>query len=365
MTFEELKQRYEEFLDFREDPDILRLIYGALCANQLQGNPVWLMIIGPAGCGKSELLMSLSAAKKHTYTISSLTPYSLMSGYGDSDETSLIHKLRDKVLIIKDLSSTTEIGKEDRGLLFSFLRDAYDGQVSRATGRGVIRFEGKFGIIAAGTLAVEQGRKMEAVLGERFLYLRPRFKGEKILEISLRNATRKIEMRRTLQNAAGQFLSGYSPPAKRTLPKGVIEASKEAARVLVRTRSTVIRDSYRKEIEFPAEVMEIPTRVYEQFILLALAMRSLGADADEMEQGIKRLLLDSIPYVRMRVLEAIADGNTTKSAVAKAIKMSSSPASRCMEDMENLGIIEKNQYNDLTVVSTVLQSALKNGVRKP
>jgi hypothetical protein len=111
--------------------------------------------------------------------------------------------------------------------------------------------------------------------------------------------------------------------------------------------------------------MEIPTRVYEQFILLALAMRSLGADADEMEQGIKRLLLDSIPYVRMRVLEAIADGNTTKSAVAKAIKMSSSPASRCMEDMENLGIIEKNQYNDLTVVSTVLQSALKNGVRKP
>lgn len=364
MDFEQLKREYEEFLDFRDDPDILRLLFGAFCANQLQGNPVWLMVIGPASCGKSELLMSFSSAKK-TYTISSLTPYALLSGYGNSDENSLIHKLNGKVLIIKDLSSTTEIGKEDRGLLFSFLRDAYDGQVARATGRGVIRFEGKFGILAAGTLAVEQGRKMESVLGERFLYLRPRFRGEKIMEMSLRNATRKDEMRASLKKTAAQFLAGYAPPKKRTLSVGIIESCKEAARVLVSARSTVIRDSWHKDIEFPAEVMEVPTRVYEQFILLVLSMRSLGADHDELEAGVKRILLDSVPYIRMRVLQAISDGSKSKASVAKAIKMSISPASRCMEDMENLGIITTNKYNDLTVVSPVLTAALQNGVHKP
>jgi hypothetical protein len=364
MNFEQLQAGYEKWLNFDDDPGLLRIVVSAIVANRLEGNPVWLMLIGSAGCGKSEMLMSIGDAD-NTYTISSLTPYALMSGYGNSEENSLINKLNGKLLIIKDLSATTEINSDDRGLLFSFLRDAYDGQVARATGRGEVRFEGKFGILAAGTLAIESGRKMEALLGERFLYVRPRFKGEKIMEMSIKHATRKEEMRKALKGYAKKFLDNFKPPPKRTLPQIVIDTCRESARILVQTRSVILRDWRSKDIEFPAEVQEIPSRVYEQFLLLALAMRSLGTDTDMIIKYIKRVLLDSIPYVRMRALEALSEGAKSNVDVAKKMRMSVTPTSRVIEDLSSLGVVGKNKSGELYVKNSILDGALKNGVRKP
>lgn len=364
MNFAEMQAGYEKWLDFREDPDLLRIIYGAFVANRLQGNPVWLMIIGSAGCGKSELLMSISGAK-NTYSISSLTPYALMSGYGDQADNSLINRLDGKVLLIKDLSSTTEIKAEDRGLLFSFLRDAYDGQVTRATGRGEIKFKGKFGIVAAGTLAIEHGRKMEALLGERFLYVRPRIHGEHIMEMSLKHASRKDEMRNYLKFMSAEFLDNYVVPTERTLSKSIVDTAKACAKMLVQTRSTVVRDYRTKEIEFPAEVLEIPTRVYEQLALFALALKSLDTDNDLIIKLIKRVSLDSIPYIRMKCLEALVDGAVSNTAVAVAVKLSRSYTSRCLEDMEQLGVLGHDAQGSLVVASSMLDAMLRNGVRKP
>jgi len=315
-------------------------------------------------CGKSELLMSFEDAA-NIYSLSSLTPYALMSGYGNSEETSLINKLDGKILVIKDMSSTTEIGGEDRGLLFSFLRDAYDGSAARATGRGEIRFTGKFGIVAAGTLDLEKGRKMESLLGERFLYIRPRVKGERIMEMSIRNATRKDEMRADLKSAAAEFLDNFEMPAKRTITRSIIELCKELARILVRVRSGVCRDGRSKEVDFPVEVQEVPTRVYEQFLIYALSLRSIGTSNELIERLCKRILLDSIPYVRMRCMESIADGMGTKTEIAKDIAMSISYTSRIVEDMELLGVVERSQRNEYQIISPTLDTALKNGVRKP
>lgn len=334
-----------------------------MLANRIEGNPLWLMIIGSAGCGKSELLMSFQEAKD-IYSLSSLTPYALMSGYGNSDENSLINKLDGKILIIKDMSSTTEIGAEDRTLLFSFLRDAYDGSAARATGRGEVRFEGKFGIVAAGTLAIEQGQKMEALLGERFLYLRPRIRGERIMEISIRNATRKVEMRADLKDASAQFLDEFEPPEKRSLSREIIELSKELARILVSVRSTVCRDNFTKEVNFPVNVQEVPTRVFEQFVVLALSMKSIGTPSELIPTLLKRILLDSIPYVRFRCISALADGCNTKSKIAQSISLSSNYTGRIIDDMEMLGVLKTDQKKELSIVSPTLDAVLKNGVRK-
>lgn len=474
MDFEELRSRYEEWLDLEDDPGLLRILYGAACANFYRGNPVWVMFIGPAGChrkgtdilmadggtikvedvrinhrlmgptgpktvlhivrgrgemaeivrlvgesfvvnmdhiltlvnrstgkvidisvrdylvdmdddlllfkstgerssffvrrlpeedyygftldgdgrylmgdftvthncGKTQLLTSLGTSE-NVVMVSTMTPNALVSGYNDPD-ASLIARLKDKILIIKDLSATTEINAEDRNLLFSILRDAYDGHVSKATGRGTIEFEGKFGILAAGTLAVEQGRKMEGLLGERFLYIRPRIRATRILERSLRNAVRKEEMNNSLKEAGATFLDSWRPPANgRTLPASVVEAAKEAASILVVARSGIVRDSYNKEVAFPAEVTELPTRVYEQMVLLLSAMRYLGAGRDELLATVRRLLCDSIPYVRLRVLQAIINKQDTVSNISTSIKLSRSYTDRTIADLESLNVIGK------------------------
>ena len=355
MEFEELKSVFETWLDTRDDPGLLRIVYGAACANFYEGNPVWLMLIGSAGSGKTEMLMSLSKAE-NSVTISSLTPNALLSGQG-SDE-SLLPQLNGKILIIKDLSSVTEIGGDDRGLLFAYLRDAYDGSAARSTGRGTIRFEGKFGILAAGTLAVEQGRKMDTLLGERFLYIRMRTRPTDILETSLKNATRKKEMREDIQSAGARFLNEWKPGPTRTLPGTVVQAAKASAKVLVQARSLIVRDSYNKEISFPAEVTEIPTRVYEQIVLLISAMRYLGAERDELLRTVKRLLVDSIPYTRLRVLQSISEGKRTVAEVCQDIKLSRSYTDRVVDDLDKLGILKKSSSN-LSITSDILAEALE------
>jgi hypothetical protein len=172
-------------------------------------------------------------------------------------------------------------------------------------------------------------------------------------------------MRTDLKKVSSTFLNNYKPPPKRTLPRIVMDTCQEAARILVRSRSAVIRDWRNKDVEFPAEVLEIPSRVYEQFLLLSLGLRSFGTPTDLTLKLIKRVLLDSIPYVRMRCLEAVSEGSVLNVDIAKTIKLSTTYASRCMEDMEYLGVVKRDVNGSYRIISTVLDNALKNGVRKP
>ena len=41
------------------DCGALNTLMGAVAANMIQGGPVWLMFVGPAGSGKTEMLNSL------------------------------------------------------------------------------------------------------------------------------------------------------------------------------------------------------------------------------------------------------------------------------------------------------------------
>ena len=41
------------------DPLMLYTVIGSLAANMIEGNPVWLMLVGAPGSGKTELLMAL------------------------------------------------------------------------------------------------------------------------------------------------------------------------------------------------------------------------------------------------------------------------------------------------------------------
>lgn len=340
MTFDELQETYAKWLRLDDDPGLLRILYGAFLANQYEGIPVWILLLGAAGSGKTEMLMSFAKSEKVIMS-SQMTPNALISGKGS--ENSLLCKLDKKILIIKDLSTITEQHSDDRNKLFSILRDAYDGYYRRDMGDGdPVEFKGKFGIIAAGTLAVEAGRKMESILGERFLYIRMKANREAILDTVLRNASKKDEMHEEIRHAAADFIDGWTPPASgRTLPGIVVTMAREAAKALVVARTSILRDPYSKEVAFPADVGESPTRAYEQMILLLSAMRYLGADRDELIVTVRRLLLDSIPYTRLRVLEVIASGVKDMTEITKQVKMARSYIGRIVDDLESLGILEK------------------------
>ncbi len=61
------------------DPGPLLATLGAVAANRLPGVPVWLLLVGPPSCGKTQILMSLSLLL-YVFLISQLTEAGLMSG---------------------------------------------------------------------------------------------------------------------------------------------------------------------------------------------------------------------------------------------------------------------------------------------
>lgn len=62
-----------------EDDSYIDVIFGAICANQLDTKPIWLYVIGPPSSGKTEVLR---ACEGHSliYPLSTLTSHTLVSG---------------------------------------------------------------------------------------------------------------------------------------------------------------------------------------------------------------------------------------------------------------------------------------------
>jgi hypothetical protein len=350
MTFEEVVGVYNYYLDLTDDPDILKILYASVCANFYKGSPVWMIFIGDSGTGKTQLLSSLKDADV-VYSASSISSKSMLSGFGTEDN-SMLFQLKDKILVVKDISTISEMQAEDRACLFGILRDAYDGYVNRNTGRGQIAFEGFFGVLMAATKSFEIGRKMETMLGERFLYCRLRARNHgAILDKVQQNAARKQQMDDHLRAAAKEFLNNWKMPSEtRSLPKSVVISARECATILVTARSAIIRDSYTKEISFPAEVTESPTRVYNSFILFLSALKYLGSEKDDMIRIIHRITVDSIPYLRMRILSEIANGKVKPMEISEKVGIAKSVCDRNIDDMLRLKILtKKNNSTNLEI----------------
>jgi hypothetical protein len=294
--------------------------------------------------------------------VSTLTPASLLSGY--SEDASLLYELTDKTLVVEDMSAILELPKETRGQMFSFLRSAYNGEFTRAHGKGKIEWKGKFGMLCGATLSIEHAKNNEALLGERFLNVRMRINAateKKMMEAALKHTLAKGQMNREMKEAAAEFLDNFTMDKnKRKISQDTIDLVHKSALALSRCRSGVVRDSYhRDEILFPIEPSELGTRLASQFILIVLAAQALGFPKSDVSELVYRIVLDSVPYVRLNILRAIYKGTSKRSDIRRAIRMSENPTDRALQEMAELGIIGKKRGGYYNINHEVLRDALE------
>ncbi len=177
----ERKEFYRELKDLLIFEDVQRsqmdIFLAAVIANlKTKGRPVWLLIVGPPGCGKTMGMLAL-ANSPFVHTVSAMKPAALISGWGlkGSEDMSLIPKLDGKILMVKDMSSLLSQNKDVVAEVLGLLRDAYDGCCSRPFGTGVIRsYTSRFGFIGATTPDIDANWTLNVRLGERFLRWRVR-----------------------------------------------------------------------------------------------------------------------------------------------------------------------------------------------
>lgn len=159
-----------------EDKGVIPLICACIIANQMDLDPVWLLLISPPSGGKTEFIESLETVmlgdKPLAYPISDLTVNTFASGQKKAGkETSLLHKMSyGSIMTFKDFTSMISKNKDAQQEIMGQLREIYDQSYVKRTGTGSdINWKGKVGAIAGCTQVIYESNEQFAVMGDRFM----------------------------------------------------------------------------------------------------------------------------------------------------------------------------------------------------
>lgn len=271
-------KRYRKWLHL-PDTEVLDVIFGTAFANRMVGDPLWLFLVGPPGCGKSEILMSISNAPL-TRTMTTLTPQALVSGRDGPGgvDPSIIPEIDGQLLIVKDFTPILTMQRDAREQVFGVLRDAFDGKFEKRFGNGVHRlYTSRFGIIAAVTPKIEELGSGHVVAGERFLkyYMRSPCQlnaGSRTVMKALNsiNEGQESNMREALAEIGDAVLNRVVTHTPK-IPKIVIDKLHKLAMWTANLRGAVTRDKYTHEI-LHKPVAEVGTRIAKQLAKLAIGI---------------------------------------------------------------------------------------------
>ena len=350
-------QLYRKWL-YLPDPEVLDVVFGVALANRLDGEPLWVFIVGPPSCGKSEILMSLSESplvRKMTTT----TPRALISGHDliGGEDPSLIPRWNNKVVTIKDFTTILAMHPIAREEIFGILRDAYDGHIEKPFGNGVVRsYDSKFGILAGVTSVIERYNAMHSVVGERFLkyYVQHStgrlLAGEKIIDQSLANLNKETTMRSDLLKASRLVLNR---PVKRAdlprIPDHILKLFRNLAQWAEAMRGAVIRDKYTRDLEFKPSIA-VGARISKQFAKLALGIamfRGKPAVTFDEFQICARVARDSAPdmveeLVRLMYVNRRNKWTSTKE-LCEWTRFPSQTVSRILENLRILRVVQREK----------------------
>lgn len=169
-NFKALVKEFRKVLHLEQNQlDALAVCTAVVASAGSRGTPLWLFLVGPPGCGKSEMLLAFSRLEDRCLFLSRLTSEAFISGFS-GDDCSVMSYLNNRTLIIKDFTSVKAMSQEKQTDLFGMLRDAYDGEVSKPFGTnvGVRAYSNCWFPMLAGVTHVIHADNQSAY-GERFL----------------------------------------------------------------------------------------------------------------------------------------------------------------------------------------------------
>lgn len=374
----EIVEVYRKWLHLPSD-EVLRVMFGAVYANKLQGDPIWLFLVAPPGGSKSELLSSLSRSPLVEST-TSLTPHSLVSGAHNfnGQDPSLLPKLNGRILVIKDFTTILSMHYSSRDEIFGVLRDAYDGRTEKTFGTGLKRsYVSHFGIIAGVTSAIEAFGTVHQSLGERFLKYRVDT-GQKTLSEAdrirraLGNINRETQMRDELCQIATKVIAQNLPEPLPTIPPVIFEYIVNLAQTCAMMRGVVARDRWSGQVAYKPSI-EVGTRLAKQLAKMSMGI-AMYLKQKEVDFGIyrtvRKLALDTAPDRIEEVVKQIwfkTEGNKDAALKTNEISMATRlPTPTCfriLQDLELLKLVDRigkdNKYE--WRLNSKLEQLIKEG----
>jgi len=339
---------------FMPDPRPLLALLGTIAANRLDGDPVWLVLIGPPGGGKSEILQS-AAGLPNVHPTGTLTEPALLSGTPKRDKEAdakggLLRAIGDfGIILCKDFGSVLSMQRDSRAAVLAALREIYDGSWTRHVGTDggrTLSWSGKVGLLAGCTPTIDRHHAVMGSMGERFVLFRlPEVDSGEQAGRALDHAGREKEMRAELAEAVAHLFA-RSLPDPRPLDNAERDRLVALATLAVRCRSAIERDGYTREIELIPEP-EAPTRLIVVLERLLAGLDAIGADRKHAWAVIAKAATDSIPALRWAVIRQLATTETAEtSRIAEALGYPTPTARRALEELTAHAVVSRFKQGD-------------------
>jgi len=316
ITIDDASAVYKKWFGPNYDITAAHAMLATIASEQLFGDPAWLLIVSGAGATKTEHVMSGRGAG--AVVVSEITsPGALISGSSTKEKTKdstgglLVEMGERGVLGIKDFTTILSMHHDARSLIFSALREVYDGFYQRRVGSDgakTLTWAGRLALIGGVTSSWDVHHAAVAAMGDRFLLVRLDSESEAMraeaFHHALLNTGRENEMRAELADTVGRVIGGLDAAR---VPK---EISKEemfilggAANLVTRARTAVELD-YRKDVE-SAHAPEMPARFAKQLLQIFRGACAIGIERREALNLAIRVARDSMPPIRLRILLSV------------------------------------------------------------
>jgi hypothetical protein len=326
-------------------------VLGAVAANYLDGDPVWLGVIGPPSSAKTEILNSVSALPKVVHS-ATVTVAGLLSGTPKKQQASgakggLLRQIGEfGIIALKDFTSVLSMHTETRAEVLAALREVFDGQWTRhigSDGGRTLSWKGKVGLVFACTAALDSHYGVIGSMGDRFLLSRMLPVGKDQFKRALVHVGPKCkQMRKELAESVARLFAG-----RRAEPQAISDdEADEIERVIllaVRLRGTVERDRRNYEIEnIPGA--EGPARIGLALERLLAGLDTLGVERRTAMGVVKAVAMDSVPPNRRRAyahLNRIHPEKANTKEIASELALPVNTTRRILEDLTAYGLTER------------------------
>jgi len=336
------------------DPAPLFAAVAAVVANRAPGDPVWLLLVGPPGSGKTEILVALTA-QPDVHVAATLTEPSLLSGSPERERAKgakggLLREIGEYgIVVCKDFGSVLSMHRDARASVLSALREVYDGAWTRHVGTDGgrrLHWHGKVGLLAGCTPTIDNHAAVMAAMGERAALLRmPDTDEDAQADRGLSHAEHEGGMRSDLAAAVHAVLANVGDERVSVDLEGAERTRMiHLSTLAVRCRSAVERDGYTREVELIPEP-EAPARLALTLARLLAALSTIGVERNEAWRIVAKVALDSMPKLRRRGLEyAVSQqGAFATTDVAEELDHPTNTTRRALEDLTAHGLLTRSK----------------------
>jgi hypothetical protein len=326
---------------------------GTVAANRLEGAPVWTLLVGPPGSGKTETLNALLALPD-VYATAVLSEAALLSGTPRRDRAKqakggLLRELGEfGVILCKDFGSLLSMRQDALGPVLAALREVYDGAWTRYVGSEgglALSWKGKAGLVGGCTPSIDRRHGVIAAMGDRFLLFRmPLTDPEHQAAASLAYpGEREAEMRRELGESVAALFAGELDHENVGLIGDELEQLVALSTLVARCRSGVDRDRHSREIELVPDP-EAPARLAKTLERLLAGLVALGVERSAAWEVVRKAALDSMPALRRAVMDVLVreNGDVPTTAIAEVVQHPTSTTRRALEDLTAHSVVVRH-----------------------